>query len=76
MLFFYEAVSGGDESILSGIMLNLGIVFATDAFNAPPVSSPCGIILCLGFWLVCQGIFLNIPALSSALGLHYAPASQ
>lgn len=73
MLFFYQAFSGGDESILSGIVHNLGIVFARDAFSVPPASNSSGIILSLVFWL---GVFLDVPALPSTLGLHCAPASQ
>lgn len=56
-------------------LCTMGIIFAIDTFSAP-ASNPSGIILCLGFWLVCQGVFLRISALPSALGLHCAPPSQ
>lgn len=74
--FFCYVVSGENKSILSGIVHDLGIVFAVDTFSVPPVSNPSGTILCLGSWLVCQGVFLNVPALLSALCLSYAPASS
>ena len=62
--------------MLSGTVHNLGITFAIDTFSAPPASNFSGIILCLGFWLVCQWLLFNVPALPSALGLPCVPACQ